>query len=75
LVPEFMQDDCTAENLSRATLDLLGDSDRRGAIVTAFEYLHQELRGGLDGRAADHAAEAVADLIATSGLPASAARH
>jgi lipid-A-disaccharide synthase len=75
LVPEFMQDDCTAENLSRATLDLLGDSERRGAIVTAFEYLHQELRGGLDGRAADHAAEAVADLLATSGLPASAARH
>lgn len=66
LVPEFMQDDCTAENLAQATLDLLADSERRGAIVAAFEFLHQELRGGLDGRAADHAADALADLVAAS---------
>jgi lipid-A-disaccharide synthase len=64
LVPEFMQDDCTPGNLARATLDLLADSERRGAIVTAFEYLHQELRGGLEGHAADHAATALADLLA-----------
>ncbi|HEY4292459.1 lipid-A-disaccharide synthase [Luteibacter sp.] len=63
LVPEFMQDECTPDNLARATLELLADSERRGAIVTAFEYLHQALRGGLEGRAADHAAEAVADLL------------
>ncbi|MET0504129.1 MAG: lipid-A-disaccharide synthase [Luteibacter sp.] len=63
LVPEFMQDDCTPDNLARATIELLGDSERRGAIVAAFEYLHQELRGGLDGRAADHAADAIADLM------------
>ena len=75
LVPEFMQDDCTAENLARATLELLGDSERRGAIVAAFEYLHQELRGGLEGRAADHAADAVADLLATQGLPPAAPQH
>jgi lipid-A-disaccharide synthase len=63
LVPEFMQDECTPDNLARATLDLLADSERRGAVVAAFEYLHQELRGGLEGRAADHAADALADLI------------
>ncbi|MBB3225760.1 lipid-A-disaccharide synthase [Luteibacter sp. Sphag1AF] len=63
LAPEFMQDDCTADNLARATLDLLGDSERRGGIVAAFEYLHQALRGGLEGHAADHAAEAIAELI------------
>jgi len=66
LVPEFMQDDCTPENLARATLDLLADSERRGAIVAAFEFLHQELRGGLEGRAADHAADALADLVAAA---------
>ncbi|NID16934.1 lipid-A-disaccharide synthase [Luteibacter yeojuensis] len=64
LVPEFMQDECTPDNLARATLDLLADSERRGAIVAAFEYLHQELRGGLEGRASDHAADALADLVA-----------
>ena len=69
LVPEFMQDDCTAENLADATLALLGDSERRGGVVAAFEYLHQELRGGLEGRAADHAADAIADLLATATLP------
>jgi lipid-A-disaccharide synthase len=75
LVPEFMQDECTPDNLARATLELLGDSERRGAIVAAFEYLHQELRGGLDGRAADHAADAIADLVKAPGLPVADAAH
>jgi len=66
LVPEFMQDDCTPEHLAAATLDLLGDSERRGAIVAAFEFLHQELRGGLEGLAADHAADAIAEVLATT---------
>jgi lipid-A-disaccharide synthase len=70
LVPEFMQDDCTAENLADATLALLGDSERRGGVVAAFEYLHQELRGGLEGRAADHAADAIAELMPAATLPA-----
>jgi lipid-A-disaccharide synthase len=70
LVPEFMQDDCTPEDLADATLALLGDSERRGGVVAAFEYLHQELRGGLEGRAADHAADAIAELMPASVLPA-----
>jgi len=75
LVPEFMQDDCTPDNLARATLELLGDSERRGAIVAAFEFLHQELRGGLEGRAADHAADAVAGLVRPTALPADGVAH
>ncbi len=63
LVPELMQDDCTAENLAAATLALFRDSERRGRIVTAFEQLHRDLRGGLDGHAGDHAAAAIAELI------------
>ncbi|MEO7066706.1 MAG: lipid-A-disaccharide synthase [Rhodanobacter sp.] len=63
LVPELMQDNCTAANLATATLALFQDSTRRGRIVSAFEQLHQSLRGGLEGRASDHAAAAIAELI------------
>jgi lipid-A-disaccharide synthase len=62
-VPELMQDDCTAEKLAAATLGLFGDSERRGAIVAAFEYLHHELRGGMDDQAGDRAAAAIVELI------------
>lgn len=63
LVPELMQDDCTAEKLAAATLALFKDSERRGAVVAAFEHLHQVLRGGLDGHAGDRAAASIAELI------------
>ena len=63
LVPEFMQDDCTAGNLAAATLALFRDSERRGHIVAVFEQLHQALRGGLEGHAGDRAAAAIAELI------------
>lgn len=63
LVPEFMQDDCTAANLSSATLALFQDSEQRGRIVTAFEQLHHALRGGLEGHAGDRAAAAISELI------------
>ena len=63
LVPEFMQDDCTASNLAGATFALFGDSERRGAIVAAFEQLHQGLRSGLEGHAGDRAAAAIAELM------------
>ena len=63
LVPELMQDDCTAENLAAATLALLRDSERRGRIVAAFEQLHRDLRGGLEGRAGERAAAAIAELL------------
>ncbi len=63
LVPELMQDDCTAENLAAATLDLFRDSVRRGHIVAAFEQMHRDLRGDLDGDAADRAAAAISELL------------
>jgi lipid-A-disaccharide synthase len=62
-VPELMQDDCTAEKLADATLALFRDSERRGAVVAAFEHLHQALRGDDDHHAADRAATAVAELL------------
>lgn len=63
LVPELMQDDFTADKLALATLALFQDSERRGAIVAAFEQLHQALRGDLEGHAGDLAAAAVADIV------------
>ena len=63
LVPELMQDQCTAANLANATLALLADSERRAHTVSAFETLHQALRGEREGTAAEHAAEAIADLL------------
>lgn len=63
LAPELMQDDCTPLKLATATLALINDSERRGQVVAAFEFLHQKLRGELDGEAADHAAAAIAELI------------
>ena len=63
LVPEFMQDDCTADKLAAATLALFRDSERRGHIVAAFEQLHLALQGGLEGHAGDRAAAAIAELV------------
>jgi lipid-A-disaccharide synthase len=63
LVPELMQDEFTADKLAKATTALFHDSDRRGAIVAAFEQLHLALRGDLEGHAGDLAADAVAELI------------
>ena len=63
LVPELMQDECTAGSLAAATLALFRDSERRGHIVSAFEQLHQALRGSLEGHAGDRAAAAIAELI------------
>ncbi|MCX7513644.1 lipid-A-disaccharide synthase [Frateuria sp. STR12] len=63
LVPELMQDDCTAANLAEATLALFADSERRGHVVAAFEQLHRTLRGGEEGGAGERAAAAVAALL------------
>jgi lipid-A-disaccharide synthase len=62
-VPELMQDDCTAAKLADATLALFRDSERRGAVVAAFEHLHQALRGDAADHAADRAATAVVELL------------
>ena len=63
LAPELMQDDCTAAKLADAVLALFNDSERRGAIVAAFEQLHRALHADLAGSAADAAAGAIADLM------------
>jgi lipid-A-disaccharide synthase len=60
VVPELMQDDCTAENLAREILAWLHDPARMAALQPRFEAIHRELRRDASERAAD----AVAELIA-----------
>jgi lipid-A-disaccharide synthase len=69
LVPELMQDECTAANLAEATLELFADSERRGRIVAAFEQLHRALRGAEEGSAGERAAAAVAELVDARHVP------
>jgi lipid-A-disaccharide synthase len=66
LVPELMQDDCTAPRLAAATRALFADSERRAATVATFEQLHLALRSGLDGHAGERAAAAIAELLEAS---------
>lgn len=63
LVPELMQDSCTAENLAAATLELFRDSSRRTHIVERFEQMHRDLRGDMQGSAAERAAAAIIELM------------
>ena len=60
LVPELLQDDCTAEKLQAAVLDWLRDPEAAIALRPRFRALHETLRRDASARAAD----AVAELIA-----------
>ena len=64
VVPEFVQDDATPENLAQAVLNLLADQTVRRAVEGRFERLHADLRRN----AAERAADALMPLIA--GEPA-----
>ncbi|MDR0576186.1 MAG: lipid-A-disaccharide synthase [Candidatus Accumulibacter sp.] len=55
VVPEFIQDKATPENLAGALLGFMDDDARRADIVRVFREIHSRLRQG----AAEKAAEAV----------------
>lgn len=52
VVPEFLQDEATAENLAQAALNLLGDARVRRAVSQRFASIHAQLRCGTAERAA-----------------------
>lgn len=52
VVPEIMQDDATAENLSQALLNLLNDQDAIAQLVETFTALHHILRQNTAQKAA-----------------------
>jgi lipid-A-disaccharide synthase len=53
VVPEFLQDDATPENLAQAVANLLGDEPVRRAVERRFERLHAAMRRNAAERAAD----------------------
>lgn len=52
LVPEFIQGEATAKNLSQAVVDLLEHPERCAAIRAAFDSLRSDLARDADARAA-----------------------
>lgn len=65
LVPEFIQDKATPENIANSIEDYLSHPEKISYLQTEFTAIHQTLRCD----AARKAAEAIADVIAmTSGL-------
>ncbi len=61
LVPEFIQQAATVENLGAAVLRWLDEPEARQRVVTEFDVLHRALRRD----ASRQAAEAVLDLLRT----------
>ena len=53
VVPEFLQDAATPENLAQALGNLLADHIMRERVSTRFARLHAQLRQGMARRAAD----------------------
>ncbi|MBL8385626.1 MAG: lipid-A-disaccharide synthase [Burkholderiales bacterium] len=53
VVPEFLQDDATPENLAQALGNLLGAPALRARIEARFARLHADLRQGMAARAAE----------------------
>jgi lipid-A-disaccharide synthase len=63
VVPEFLQDDATPENLAQAVGNLLADAALRQSVEERFVRLHADLRRD----AAERAAEALVPLVARAG--------
>lgn len=53
IVPEFLQDEATPENLAQALLNELGDAPVRSGLALQFESMHHLLRHNAAERAAD----------------------
>jgi lipid-A-disaccharide synthase len=65
IVPEFLQDEATPENLSQAVLNLLFDSTVRARLETRFAALARELRQD----SAERIAAALIPLIRNGAAP------
>jgi lipid-A-disaccharide synthase len=52
VVPEFLQDDASADNLAQALGNLVGDVQVKAAMGRVFASLHRQLRQGTAEKAA-----------------------
>lgn len=63
IVPEFLQDAATPEQITQAALNLLLDSERRQQMLSDYQQMRQAL-GGMG--AVDRAAQAILERLPTS---------
>lgn len=52
VVPEFLQDDATADNVAQAVSNLVSDAQVKAGIERVFDSLHRQLRQGTAEKAA-----------------------
>jgi lipid-A-disaccharide synthase len=52
IVPEFLQEDCTPDNLAQAVLNALDDRSFHPTLIRSFEAMHRSLRQNTAARAA-----------------------
>ncbi len=70
LVPEFLQDQVTVENLQRELFALLGDGERRQLLAQRFGAIHLDIRRDASAEAARAVLE-VAGHVPDAGNPSS----
>ncbi len=64
LVPELIQQEATAEHITRKVLGLLGDKNKMGSLKKEFTAIHESLRSGdEEGGAGERAAQAVLEVM------------
>ena len=69
LVPELMQDDCTADKLAAALLPYFADPSVAAALQPRYRQIHESLRRDASAAAADAVAELLALPSRGNGLP------
>ena len=69
VVPEFLQDDATPDNLAQALGNLVEDQETSGRIAGIFMRLHEQLRQNSSERAADAIMECLNRLEAWALTP------
>jgi len=65
VVPELVQQDFTAERVAAEMSRIIPDGVHRDKMITGLQRVKRLLRGNVEGNAPEHAAEAIADLLAT----------
>jgi lipid-A-disaccharide synthase len=73
VVPEFIQDQCTVDNLAAALIPLFADGSRKRRQIEAFSRLDQILEVNSASSPAMRAAQVVLDVIAQAHKTSAAA--
>lgn len=64
LVPEFLQEQATGENVAKSALELLTNQSTRAAMLAGYQEIRQQLEKDLDNYGAiDRVAKGIFDLI------------